>query len=154
MKILLTALTTLLATAAGPAAAPPDFSGTWAFKVERSQNAQMMAAVQYTSRIAQTPDQLTVHDVSVYQGKEQAQDTRYDLTGRSVENASPMGDPSKTVSHWEGQRLVTQWTSAGAIAGTTVVRTEIRWLSEDGSTMSVSSAREGRPPMVLVFERR
>jgi hypothetical protein len=150
-------LSTILAIAflaAAEAAAPVDFSGTWLFKPDRSENAQMMASVQYTSIIGQQGELLTVHDVSVYQGQKQARDTHYDLGGRTVDNESPMGDPSKTVSHWDGARLVTQWTSPGAIAGTTVVRTETRWLSADGKTMSVSSSREGRPPMVLVFERQ
>jgi hypothetical protein len=153
MKILWTALALLFTTMAA-AAAPADFSGTWQFKVERSQGAQMMAGIEYSSHIEQTDALLTVHDVSVYQGKQQVQDIHYDLTGRSVDNASQMGDPSKTVTHWDGTRLVTQWTSPGAIAGTTVARTETRWLSDGGRTMSVSSAREGRPPMVLVFERK
>jgi hypothetical protein len=152
MKILWTAVA-LLATSVA-AAAPADFSGAWQFKAERSQNAQGMAGIEYHTSIVQTDAQLSVHDVSVYQGQEQVQDTRYDLTGRGVDNTAPMGGPARTVSHWEGDRLVTQWTSAGAMAGTTVVRTETRWLSDGGRTMSVSSAREGRPPMVLVFERR
>jgi hypothetical protein len=152
MKILWTTVALFVTGVA--AAAPADFSGTWQFKAERSENAQMMAGMKYSSRISQTDAALTVHDESVFQGKQQVQETRYDLTGGSVENTSPMGDPSRTVSHWDGAHLVTQWTSPGAIAGTTVVRTETRWLSSDGRTMSVSSAREGRPPMVLVFERQ
>jgi hypothetical protein len=153
MKSFWTALATaFIATAM--AATPVNFSGTWIFKPARSQNAKMMESVQYTSIIGQTDRALTMHDVSVYQGKEQVSDTNYDLTGRSVDNPSPMGDPARTVSRWDGQRLVTTWTSTGAIAGTTVVRTETRWLSDGGKTMSVESSREGRPPMVLVFERR
>jgi hypothetical protein len=145
-----------IVTATAAAAAPVNFSGTWVFKPERSRNVGMMAAMQYTSVIAQTGEVLSTHDVTVFQGQAQTLDTRYDLTGRTVDNEAPppTGGQARTVTHWDGSHLVTQWSSAGAIAGTTVVRTETRWLSEDSKTMSVESAREGRPPVVLVFERK
>ena len=37
---------------------------------------------------------------------------------------------------------------------TTVVRTEVRSLSDDGQVMSVSTARDDRPPMVMVYEKQ
>ena len=46
------------------------------------------------------------------------------------------------------------WTSEGAIAGTKVMRTETRTLSEDGNIMTVSTARGDRPAMVLVYEKQ
>ena len=65
-----------------------------------------------------------------------------------------MGDRSETVSQWVDDALVTTWTSEGAIAGTEVVRTETRSLSEDGGVMTVATARGERPAMVLVYERQ
>ena len=65
-----------------------------------------------------------------------------------------MGERSETISKWVDDALVTTWTSEGAIAGTEVVRTETRSLSEDGGIMTVSMARGDRPAMVLVYERQ
>ncbi len=136
------------------AATPTDFSGTWIFSPGRSQNIGMMASLQYTSIATQTDKLLVTHDLTVFDGKEQSRDTRYDLSGAEVPNESSRGEPSRTVTHWEGSQLVTQWTSAGAIAGTTVVRMETRSLASDRKTMSVQFTRTGNPPLVLVFERK
>jgi hypothetical protein len=50
--------------------------------------------------------------------------------------------------------LVTSWESEGAVAGTKVVRTETRYLSDDGKTLFLESARAGKEPMVIVFDRK
>jgi hypothetical protein len=65
-----------------------------------------------------------------------------------------MGDHSQTSSKWSGNKLVTIWESEGAVAGTKVIRTETRYLSEDGKTMFLESSRGNNPPMVIVFDRK
>ena len=136
------------------AANSPDFSGTWIFNAGKSTNIGMMASAEYTSTITQTAKMLTVSDVTVFSGQKQAHETRYDLTGATVPNDSPMGEKSKTSSKWSGNKLVTTWESEGAVAGTKVVRTETRYLSEDGKTLFLESARAGKEPMVIVFDRK
>jgi hypothetical protein len=64
-----------------------------------------------------------------------------------------MGGSATTRSHWEGMKLVTTWESEGSVAGTTVERTETRYLSPDGATMYVESGRAGHEAMVMVFTR-
>jgi hypothetical protein len=61
---------------------------------------------------------------------------------------------AETVTKWDGNKLVTTWTSAGSIAGTNSVRTETRSLSADGRTMTVESSRAKGPAMVMVYERK
>jgi hypothetical protein len=136
------------------AANSPDFSGTWIFNAGKSTNIGMMASAEYTSTITQTAKMLTVSDVTVFSGQKQAHETRYDLTGATVPNDSPMGEKSKTSSKWSGNKLVTTWESEGAVAGTKVVRTETRYLSEDGKTLFLESARAGKEPMVIVYDRK
>jgi hypothetical protein len=136
------------------AANPPDFSGTWVFNAAKSKNIGMMASAEYTSTITQTPKVLTVDDVTVFSGQKQTHETRYDLTGAIVPNDSPMGDKSLTSSRWAGNKLVTSWESEGAVAGTKVVRTETRYLSDGGKTLFLESARAGKEPMVIVFDRK
>jgi hypothetical protein len=139
---------------AAVAANPPDFSGTWIFNAGKSRNVGMMASAEYTSTIRQTAKVLTVSDTTVFSGQKQTHETRYDLTGATVPNDSPMGDKSQTSSHWAGNRLLTSWESDGAVAGTKVVRTETRYLSDDGKTLFLESARAGKEPMVIVFDRK
>jgi hypothetical protein len=139
---------------AAAAANPPDFSGTWVFNAGKSKNIGMMASAEYTSTITQTAKVLTVSDTTVFSGQKQTHETRYDLTGATVPNDSPMGEKSQTSSHWAGNKLVTTWETEGAVAGTKVVRTETRYLSDDGKTLFLESARAGKEPMVIVFEKK
>jgi hypothetical protein len=141
------------AAAAGTSAAPADFSGRWVFSPGKSANIGMMAGLEIHAAVEQSPAALTVHEDSTFQGQKSARDLRYDLGGKPVPNRSPMGDPSETVSRWEEGRLVTVWTSQGAVAGTKVVRTETRSLSADGKTMTLESVRGNAAPVVMIFER-
>lgn len=141
------------ATAAAGKTAPADFSGRWTFVPAKSANIGMMASLEIHAAVEQGPAALTVHEDSIFQGQKSARDLRYDLGGKPVPNRGPMGDPSETVSRWEGSRLVTVWTSQGAVAGTKVVRTETRLLSADGKTMTLESVRGSAAPLVMVFER-
>jgi hypothetical protein len=148
------ALLFLVVAFAAAAANPPDFSGTWVFNAAKSKNVGMMASAEYTSTITQSPKLLTVSDVTVFSGNKQAHEARYDLSGATVPNDSPMGEKSQTSSHWSRNKLVTSWESEGAVAGTKVVRTETRYLSDDGKMLYLESARAGKEPMVIVFDRK
>ena len=137
-----------------PAANTPDFSGKWVFNGAKSKNIGMMAGAEYTSTIKQSDKLLTVQDDTVFNGQKQSHETCYDLGGATVPNDSPMGEKAQTTSKWEGNKLVTSWETEGAIAGTKVARTETRYLSEDGKTLFLESARAGKEPMVIVFDRK
>jgi hypothetical protein len=135
------------------AISPADFSGTWEFDAAQSKNVGMMAQAKITTTITQSKTQVIVDDASVFNGQPGQQHTVYDLEGKPAANTLVMAGPSTARSHWDGARLVTEWESAGSIAGTTVKRTETRYLSADGRTMVVESARTGKEPMVMVFAR-
>jgi len=94
-----------------------------------------------------------VDDNSEFNGQKDTQHTVYDLTGKPTTNFSMMAGQATTRSHWEGTRLISDWESLGAIAGTTVKRIETRYLSPDGKTMYVESARPGKDPMIIVFTK-
>jgi hypothetical protein len=64
-----------------------------------------------------------------------------------------MAGQATTRNRWEGARLITDWENAGAIAGTLIKRVETRYLSADGKTMYVESARPGKDSMVIVFKK-
>jgi hypothetical protein len=154
MKSLKTLLVALILSGSVLAADNPALSGTWVFKADKSKGVGMMGAVAITTNITQSGSILTIHEITVSQGREQRHNDTYDTGGVAKTNESPMGDASTTVSHWENNKLITTWTSAGAVAGTSVVRTETRSVSPDGKSMTVEWSRDGKTSMVMVFDRQ
>lgn len=154
LKLLAAACALLGMNAFAGAASPPDFSGTWMLDTKAGANLGMMAALEMTVQVSQTPKELSFRESSSFQGQPSERKVRFDLTGRPVQNPGAMGDPSETVSKWEGDRLVTTWTSEGAVAGTKTVRKETRSLTDGGRTMSVETIRGANKPVVMVFRRK
>lgn len=143
-----------MALAALPILAEQDFSGKWEFNPSKSQNIGMMAEMRLVSTVKQTQQELAISDASTFNGREQINQIRLDLTGKTVPNKNPMEATAETVTKWDGNKLVTTWTSPGSVAGTKTVRTETRFLSVDGRTMTVESSRGKGPAMVMVYDRR
>ena len=137
-----------------PAAAPTDFSGVWEFNPAKSKNLGMMSNLRLTSTIKQTDTMLIISEASVFNGQEQKNEVRYDLTGKAVSNERPMSGRNETASKWIGDKLVTTWTGESAIAGAKVVRTETMSLSADGKTLTVETVRGSNPPLVMVYDRK
>lgn len=131
-----------------------DFSGNWKMIPAKGENLGMAAAVDETLVVAQTVDTLVIDFTDVFQGNTTTRQVTYDLGEKPMTNFAAMGDKSETVSKWDGDKLVTTWTSEGAIAGTQSVRTETRWLSNGGATMHVKTERSNRPAMVMVYDRQ
>lgn len=149
-----TAMTLFLASVPTFAYGSTNFAGTWVFNPARSKNIGMMSQLKMTTVIEQSRDELTQKVDSTMMGQNQQQEVRFDLTGKPVANETPMGEKSETVTKWDGSKLVTTWTTPGAVAGTTKVSTETRYLSSDGKTMYVESARAGKPAVVMVYDKK
>jgi hypothetical protein len=139
--------------AAMPLFAQQDFSGKWDFNAAKSRNIGMMAQMKLTATVTQTRQQLHITNASIFNGQQQTSETVFDLTGKPMPNKNPMEAEAETITRWDGGKLVTTWTSPGSIAGSTSVRTETRYLSPDGRTMTVESSRGKRPSMVMVYDR-
>ena len=158
LTIIAAPLFTLLLIVAGlpPALAadPPNFAGTWLLNTDKGENLGMVSAIKETVTIAQTPQKMTLDFSSVFMGKTTLRKVTYDLAGKPVQNEGPMGDKAATVAKWVGGKLVVVWTGESAILGSKTEKTETRVLSPDGKTMSVTSARGTKPPMVMVYERK
>jgi hypothetical protein len=134
--------------------AETSLAGKWEFSPTKSKNAGMMTQMKITATIKQTRDELVVETASIFNGQAQSSEIRLDLAGKIVVNETPMGGKADTVTHWDGDRLVTVWTSPGAVAGTKTVRTETRWLSSDGRVLSVESVRGEAPAMLMVYDKK
>jgi DNA-binding PadR family transcriptional regulator len=153
IRRLIVCLSFLLAAVVS-AQALPNFSGQWVLNTTKSKNLGMMAALDDTVTISQTPKELAIHDASSFQGRKNTRELRYDLTGKAVGNDGPMGDHNETVAKWVGGKIVTTWTREGAVAGTKSVLTETRSLSSDGKTMTLESVRGEAPAVVMVFDKQ
>jgi hypothetical protein len=132
----------------------PNFSGRWVLNTAKGKNLGMMVALKDTVTISQTATELVIHDTSSFQGRDNARELRYDLTGKAVSNDGPMGDHNETVAKWVDGKVVTTWTRDGAVAGTKSVMSETRSLSADGKTMTLESVRGESPAVVMVFEKQ
>jgi len=154
MKSAITVLLICLIGLTAFAAKRPDFSGTWIFNPDKSKNVGMMSQVRMTQTIEQSDKALDVTADTTFQGNDQQMKTHYDLTGKTATNDSPMAGPSETVSNWDGDKIVTSWTSKGAVEGTKTVRTETRSLSADGKTMRVESVSGSNASVLMVFDKK
>jgi len=144
----------LFTAALSQAAAPhTSFAGQWTFDPAQSKNIGMMAEATIKTVITQSKTEVVVDDTSTFKGQADTQHTVYELSGKPVANTSMMTGQATTQSHWEANRLITEWESPGAVAGTLNKRVETRYLSPDGNTMFVESAHPGKDPMVIVYTR-
>jgi hypothetical protein len=144
-----------IALLALPAAAQSKFDGKWEFNLSLSKNVGMMAQMKLHATVRHSRDEMIITSVSSFNSSpDQTSELRFDLTGKPVSNKAPMEAAAETVTKWDGNRLVTTWTSDGSVAGTKSVRTETRFLSDDGRTMTVESKRGNAPPIVMVYERK
>jgi hypothetical protein len=109
--------------------------------------------VKETVVATQSDERIVFAMTDVFGGNTTERTITYDLNGKTIKNRAAMGADSETVTSWEGDKLVTVWTSEGAILGTKEERTETRWLSPNGDELFVSMVRGENPAMVFVFER-
>ncbi len=135
------------------AESPADFSGTWELNTDKGENLGMMKAIKETTIATQSDEQIVFAMTDVFAGITTERTVTYDLTGKTMQNEAAMGAESETVTSWDGKKLVSVWTAEGSIFGSTTVRTETRWLSEDSTELTVSMVRDDNPPLVFVYEK-
>jgi hypothetical protein len=138
----------------------PDFSGTWklnAIKSDamRGRGGQMGAPREILQTINQTADELTIE-------QEMGQNARkltYHLDGTESTNAGMRGGESKSTAKWDGKKLVIETTATfeGPNGSMTMKSKEIRTLSDDGKTMTVTTTTEsprGTNTRKMVFDKQ
>ena len=153
-RTIVAAVAGLLLSLSAFAAGTTDFSGTWELNTDKGQNLGMVKAVSETLVVTQSAEKLVINHTSKFMLKTTERQVSYDLAGKPVPNEGAMGDKAQTVAKWADGKLVVSWTSEGAVAGSTTVKTETRWLSADGKEMSVETARANKPAMVLVYDKK
>jgi len=152
------ALAALLPISAG--AQTPDFSGTWKINLIKSDpmpqrpGGQQMDMSGLTLAITQTAEALTI----VQTGLGPERTLTYYLDGRESTNAAMRGE-MKSTSGWDGATLVTNGSATmDTPNGTrTITMTEVRSLSDDGKTLTVTTTTDspmGKRTNKRVFDKQ
>ena len=144
----------VLALAALPALAKPNFSGDWKLNVSKSSFGQMPAPTGMTNKITHEDPKLASH---VKQSGERGDfefDSNYTTDGKECSN-DIFGNPVKSTLKWEGDTLLID---AKGTFGDNEFSMQDKWtLSDDGKTLTIvrlfkSSMGEGEQK--LVFEKQ
>ena len=138
----------------------PDFSGTWklnAIKSDamRGRGGQMGAPRDIILTINQTADELNIEQ----EVGQNARKLTYYLDGRESTNAGMRGGESKSTAKWDGKKLVIETTATfeGQNGSMTMKSKEVRTLSDDGKTMTVTTTTEsprGTNTRKTVFDKQ
>ena len=112
----------------------PDFSGTWAMDLARSQSSQQGEAIRaVTFVITQIPSQVRIETT---RGNEK-ENVLYPLT-KSRATTSPAPNASgQPEAYWDGDKLVTE--TQRTVSGQTVTVREARSLGPGGADMTVET---------------
>ncbi len=144
----------VLALAALPALAKPNFSGDWKLNLSKSSFGQMPAPTSMTNKITHDDPKLTSH---VKQSGERGDfefDSSYTTDGKECSN-DMFGNPMKSTLKWDGDTLVID---AKGTFGDNDFTMQDKWtLSDDGKTLTIvrlfkSSMGEGE--QTLIFEKQ
>jgi len=132
----------------------PDLSEKWQFPPGKSTNVGMMAMMKINAKVRHTADLLLLTTVSVFNGAKHNLENCFDLTGKPLEDWTPMSYKAQTVNQWQDGRLVPTSLQPGTPAGGPDVRAQTRYSSADGKTMTAESVRKKVSTMIVVHERK
>jgi len=138
----------------------PDFSGTWKINMIKSdappqgRGGRQMDMSNMMLTISQTAETITI----AQSGTGQERSTTYYLDGRESTNRAQRGEMTSK-STWDGDKLVTEGSSTfeGPNGQMTMTMKEVRTLSKDGKTMTVTTTTDtpmGQRTRKMVFDRQ
>jgi hypothetical protein len=155
----------LVTAAFSYAQSKPDFSGTWVLDREKSdppgmgpgggQGPGASLTGDITITITQTANELKIQR-ELPSGR---MTSTYALDGTESKNTGPRGGETRSKSHWDGDKLLTegQQTMNGPDGQVTIDFKEVRRLDNDGKNMVVDSTRtspRGTQTRKTVFNRK
>ena len=128
----------------------PDFSGTWKLDKEKSdvgaeeRNGRFRGGM-FDSLVIEhkDPELIIKRKMNLPSGEERTTQSKYTTDGKDNTNEGFRGMTSKSKTHWEGDKLVTE--STRETPRGTIETKEVRSLSADGKTMTVESTTKGGP---------
>lgn len=144
----------VLALAALPVLAKPNFSGDWKLNVSQSSFGQMPAPSGMTNKITHADPKLASH---VRQSGDQGDfefDSNYTTDGKECTNEM-FGSPIKSTLKWDGDTLLID--SKGQFGDTEFTGQEKWTLSDDGKTLTITrhfKSSMGEDDHKLVLEKQ
>jgi len=142
----------ILALAALPALAKPNFSGDWKLNTSKSAFGQMPAPDSMTIKITHDDPKLTTATKQSSQMGDFDQQAAYTTDGKECANQGFGGSTTKSTVKWDGDTLVIE--TKGQFGDNEFTMTEKWSLSADGKSLTVARAfkspmGEGEQKMVL-----
>jgi hypothetical protein len=149
--MILTAL--VVASMAMPAAAKPDFSGTWKLVADKSDFGPMPPPEKYEQVVAHKDPELKLSVAQVGQQGELKSDMSYNTEGKETTNEI-RGNAVKSTAKWDGDALVIE--SKLDLQGNELKLSDKWVLSEDGKTLTMNrkiNAPQGEFEMKMVLAK-
>jgi hypothetical protein len=140
----------------------PDFSGTWKLDKEKSdvgteERGGRFRGGMFDSIVIEhkDPELVIKRKMNRPSGEERTAESKYTTDGKENANEGFRGMTTKSKTHWEGDKLVTESTMETQRG--TMETKEVRSLSADGKTMTVEMTTKGGPregTRKLVFNKQ
>ena len=142
----------ILALAALPALAKPNFTGDWKLNASKSTFGQMPAPYSMTYKITHADPKLSTATRQSSQMGEFEMQASYTTDGKESTNEGFGGSTTKSVVKWDGDTLVIE--TKGQFGDNEFTMTQKWTLSADGKTLNIlqtfkSAMGEGEQKLVL-----
>jgi hypothetical protein len=145
--------TLAVASAAMPAMAKPNFSGTWKLVADKSDFGPMPAPEKLYQKVEHTDPDLKVTTTQATQQGEMTAELSYNTEGKETTNQF-RGQPMKSTAKWDGDSLTID--SKIDFQGNEITLNDKWLLSEDGKTLTVNrklNTPQGELEMKIVLAK-
>jgi hypothetical protein len=146
---------TVLALAALPALAKPNFSGDWKLNSAKSTFGEMPAPDSMTYKIAHADPKLTTASKQSSQMGDFEMNATYTTDGKECTNQGFQGSTTKSVVKWDGDTLAID--TKGQFGDNEFTMTQKWTLSADGKTLTVLQTFKsamGEGEQKLIFDKQ
>lgn len=151
---ILTAGILALAVAALPAAAKPNFTGTWKLVADKSDFGPMPAPEKLEQKIEHNDPEVKVTATQSTQNGEVTAELSYNTEGKETTNQL-RGQPMKSTAKWDGEALAVD--SKLDFQGNEITLSDKWTLSEDGKTLTMNrkiNSPQGELEMKIVLAKQ
>jgi len=145
----------LVATAALPALAAPNFSGNWKLNAAQSSFGQMPAPSAMTQKVTHEEPKLTVSSHQSSDMGDFDQQATYTTDGKESTNEGFGGNAMKSTAKWDGDNLLIA--TKGQFGDNEFTMSEKWTLSADGKTLTITRTFKtgmGDMEQKMVFDKQ
>ena len=145
----------ILALAALPALAKPDFTGDWKLNGSKSTFGDFPGPDSMTIKVAHAEPKLTTDSKQSGQMGEIEMHSTYTTDGKECTNEGFQGAPMKSVVKWDGDTL--GFETKGQFGDADFTMTQKWTLSDDGKTLTIAqhiTTQMGEIDQKLIFDKQ